>query len=147
MDIRVGGGKLVYTYAKGVKVYGCRYPDEAIGDTGGAIFVGTEGRIAVDREHLVAYPASIFNHPLDRAGVQLYQSNDHATNFLDCIRSRRSTICNAETAHRAMSVPLLGGIAEQLNRPLRWDPRGECFPADATANRLLSVSLREPWCL
>jgi predicted dehydrogenase len=140
-------GKLAYKYANGVTVYGCRYPDEAIGDSGGAIFVGTEGRIAVDREHLVSYPDTILKQPLGTETVPLYQSTDHATNFLECVRSRRPTICAAETAHRAMSVILVGGIAETLHRPLRWDPKRESFPGDAEANRQLSVALRAPWTL
>jgi predicted dehydrogenase len=140
-------GKLAYTYAHGVTVYGCRYPGEPIGDTGGAIFVGTEGRIAVDREHLAAYPETIFKQPLPADGVQLYHATDHATNFLECVRTRRPTICEAETAHRAMSVILVGGIAETLRRPLRWDPARETFPGDREANRQLGVALRAPWTL
>jgi hypothetical protein len=39
---------------------------------------------------------------------------------------------------------LLAGIAEQLKRPLKWDPKTERFDDDA-ANRLLSVAYRAPW--
>jgi hypothetical protein len=46
-----------------------------------------------------------------------------------------------------MSVILVGGIAEALHRPLRWDPKRESFPGDAEANRQLSVALRAPWTL
>jgi predicted dehydrogenase len=138
-------GKPAYKYASGVTVYGCPYPGEPIGGSGGAIFVGTAGRIAVDREHLASYPDSILKQPLVKETVPLYHSSDHATNFLECVRSRRPPICDAETAHRAMSVILVGGIAEQLNRPLLWNPQLESFPDDAAANRLCSVALRAPW--
>jgi phosphatidylserine decarboxylase len=77
--------------------------------------------------------------------VHLYKSNSHSENFLDCVRTRQRTICDAQTAHRAMSVILVGGIAEQLKRPLKWDPQREQFLSDPEANRMLSVAQREPW--
>ncbi|MCX5675143.1 MAG: Gfo/Idh/MocA family oxidoreductase [Planctomycetota bacterium] len=138
-------GKLALRYASGVVVYGCPYPGEKVGGQGGAIFVGTEGRLAVDRDWLVSYPPQVLQQPPGPADVHLYKSNDHSGNFLDCIRSRKPAICDAETAHRAMSVILVGGIAEQLKRPLKWDPASERFPGDAEADRLRSVALRPPW--
>ncbi len=138
-------GKLAYRYANGVTVYGCPYPGEKIGGQGGAIFVGTEGRIAVDRDWLVSYPPKILERPLGPADVHLYNSNDHSSNFLECIRTRRPTISDAETAHRAMSVLLVGGVAEKLGRPLKWDPAAERFPGDAEADRMLAVAMRPPW--
>jgi hypothetical protein len=138
-------GKLAYKYASGVVVYGCPYPGEKIGGQGGCIFVGTEGRIAVDRDALVSYPAKILQQPLGPNDVHLYKSNDHSSNFLDCVRTRKLTTCNAEVAHRAISILLLGGVAETLKRPLKWDPQKEEFLNDAEANRLRSVAMREPW--
>ena len=138
-------GKLALRYANGVVVYGCPYPGEKIGGQGGAIFAGTEGRIAVDRDWLVSYPPKILEQPLGPADTHLYKSIDHSSNFLECVRSRRRTISDAETAHRAMSVILVGGIAENLRLPLRWDPAAERFAGSAMANQMLSVALRPPW--
>jgi len=138
-------GKLAYKYANGVVVYGCPYPGEKVGGTGGGTFVGTEGRIAVDRENLVSYPSKILQQPLGYNDVHLYKSDSHADNFLDCVRTRKRTICDAETAHRAMSVLLLGGIFQKLNRTLKWDPQRERFINDPEADRMLSVAMREPW--
>ena len=53
-----------YRYANGVVVHSIGYPGEPVGDEGGACFVGTEGRIAVDRTNIVSYPASILKEPL-----------------------------------------------------------------------------------
>ena len=49
-----------YRYSNGVQVHSTSYPGEPVGDVGGACFVGTEGRIAVDRDNIVSYPAT---HP------------------------------------------------------------------------------------
>jgi hypothetical protein len=138
-------GKLAMRYSSGVVVYGCPYPGEKVGGSGGGTFVGAEGRIAVDREWLVSYPPKILEQPLGPNDVHLYKSNSHSGNFLDCVRTRQRTICDAETSHRAMSVILVGGIAEQLKRPLKWDPHREEFLNDPEANRMLSVTPREPW--
>ena len=138
-------GKLAMRYSSGVVVYGCPYPGEKVGGSGGGTFVGTDGRIAVDREWLVSYPPKILEQPLGPNDVHLYKSNSHSGNFLDCVRTRQRTICDGETAHRAMSVILVGGIAEQLKRPLKWDPHREEFVNDPEANRMLSVAPREPW--
>jgi hypothetical protein len=40
---------------------------------------------------------------------------------------------------------LLGGVAKQLKRTLRWDPVAEQFIADEEANRMLSMAKRPPW--
>jgi hypothetical protein len=77
--------------------------------------------------------------------VRLYRSDSHSGNFLRCVRTRQRTICDAETAHRAASALLLGGIERTLHRPLKWDPRRERFVGDDEANRLLSAAKRPPW--
>jgi len=137
-------GRLAMRYANGVVVYGSPYPGERVGGSGGATFVGTEGRIAVDRENLVAYPSSLLE-PLGPGDVHLYTNDSHSGNFLDCVRTRKRPICDAETAHRAASTLLLGGIEQLLKRPLTWDPRRERFVNDEEANRLLSAAKRSPW--
>ena len=52
----------------------------------------------------------------------VYHSTSHGGNFLECVRTRQRTIADIETAHRANSVLLLGGIAGHLKRTLKWDP-------------------------
>ena len=135
----------VLRYENGVAVHACAFPDEPVGDVGGACFVGTEGRIAVDRDRLVADPPGILEQPLGPEDTRLYESNSHSGNFLDAIRTRKRTICDVETAHRSMSLVLLAGIAMQLKRTLAWDPVKERFPADEEANRLLSYARRPGW--
>ena len=75
----------------------------------------------------------------------VYHSNSHSGNFLECVRTRQPTICNAESTHRASSLLLLGGIAMKLGRTLKWDPVREEFPDAPDANRLLTLTAREPW--
>jgi hypothetical protein len=136
-----------YKYASGVVVYGKAYPGERVGGDGGACFVGTAGRIAVDRDALVSDPPDIVREPLRPDEAHLYYSPSHAGNFLECIRTRKRPICDADIAHRAASALLLGGVAKQLKRTLKWDPQAEQFVKDDEANRMLSIAKRPPWCI
>ena len=145
VEIFMEGDRSCYKYADGVIVYGKAYPGEPIGGDGGAVFVGTHGRIAVDRDGLVSDPPDIVREPLRPDETHVYYSASHSGNFLDCIRTRKKTICDADIAHTSASALLLGGVAKQLKRTLRWDPTAEQFINDDEANRMLSAAKRPPW--
>jgi predicted dehydrogenase len=135
----------VLRFANGVTLHACPHPTEKVGAVGGNCYVGTEGYIAVDRENIVANPASILNIQLKPTDERVYESKSHAGNYLECVRTRKRPICDAETAHRSMSLCLLAGIASQLKRTIAWDPEKEIFPKDEQANRLLSYARRPGW--
>jgi hypothetical protein len=132
-------------YANGVTVYGKAYAGEPIGGDGGAVLVGSQGRIAVDRNAIISDPARIVREPLRPGEVHLYRSDSHSGNFLECVRTRKRPISDADIAHRAASALLLGGVVKQLGRTLKWDPRREEFTGDDEANRMLSIAQRAPW--
>ncbi len=134
-----------YHYANGVVVHSSAYPDERVGGEGGAVLVGSAGRIAVDRSNIVSYPDAILREPLRATDQRVYRADNHAANFLEGIRTRRPTICEPDTAVYAMNAILIGGIALILKRTLRWDPVKAEFLADPEANRLLSYTPRPPW--
>jgi predicted dehydrogenase len=145
VEMTLADGAVHWHFANGVVVHGCPYPGEAVGSDGGACFVGTEGRINVDRDNLIADRPRILSEPLGPEAKRVYHSTSHSGNFLECIRTRQQTICDIETAHRAASMLLLGGLALQLGRRLQWDPQAERFINDDEANRLLAISTRTPW--
>jgi predicted dehydrogenase len=138
-------GQIHYHYTNGVVVHSQEYPGERVGSDGGACFVGTEGRIVVDRANIVSYPASILKEPLHPNDTRVYHANSHSGNFLECVRTRQLTICNPETAMYTMNAILVGGIALALQRAVKWDPVKLEFVGDAEANRLLSYAARPPW--
>ena len=134
-----------YRYSNGVVVHSSGYPGERIGGEGGACFVGTEGRIAVERANIASYPSSILKQPLRPEDERVYHVTSHSGNFLDCIRTRRQTICHPETAAYTINAILIGGISLALQRNVKWDPLKGEFPGDDQANRLLSYTARPPW--
>ncbi|MFI5379624.1 MAG: Gfo/Idh/MocA family protein [Tepidisphaerales bacterium] len=141
-------------YANGVEVICGPYPDRTIGlgagvnfpGEGGCVFVGTEGKIAVDRQVLLTNPVDILRKPLKPDDVHLdAPGGSHSGNFLHCVRTRGRTICNIDSSYRAAILMLLPDIARRLGRTLKWDPQKEQFVGDAEANRLLSLPYRAPW--
>ncbi len=109
------------------------------------LFVGTKGKVEVGRGHLRTWPDTLKDVKIGNDEVRLYESNDHKGNFLDCVRTRRRTICDVEIGRHSIIVCHLGNIAYWLNRPLKWDPAREVFVGDDEANRLLSRPMRSPW--
>ena len=144
IEIGLEDNVITYHYANGVVLHGCP-PSGEPWRQGGAYFEGTDGKINVHRDYFEVDPPEIAQRPLKPDDAHLNKSNSHSGNFLECIRSRQRTICHAESTHRAISVMLLGGIAEVLKRPLKWDPKQEQFTNDAEANRMLTVAMRPPW--
>jgi hypothetical protein len=141
----VESGRSNYRYGNGVVVFGKPYPGEKIGGNGGACFVGTNGRIAVDRDDLVSDPPDIVREPLRPSEVHLYRAESHSGNFLECVRTRKKPICDADIAHHSVNALLVSGVAKQLNRSVKWDPVREEFPGDEEANRLRTIAKRAPW--
>ncbi|MCI0627309.1 MAG: Gfo/Idh/MocA family oxidoreductase [Acidobacteria bacterium] len=70
---------------------------------------------------------------------------DHARNFLDCVRSRKTCNCDIETGHRSTSAALLGNIALRTNSVIEWDSANERVTNHSKANDLLSYRYRSPW--
>jgi len=126
------------TYANGVRVI-CK--------TGGSNtrFEGSDGRVDVKRGGLETEPESLKEETIGPDEIHLYKSRDHVQNFLDCVRTRKEPICNAEVGHRSSSLCHLGNIAMLLGRRLRWDPQRERFIGDSEANRMCWRPMRSPW--
>lgn len=133
MDIR-------YRYANGEEIH-C-----VTGTGSGDIcFEGTEGVLWVSRERLRTQPESIARSVIGPNEVHLYKSVEHHENFLDCVRSRKQPITNAEIGHRSSTVCHLGNIAMLTGDRLTWDPQKEVFVNNDQANRLCNRSLRTTW--
>jgi predicted dehydrogenase len=128
---------LKFTYANGVAMYH--------GGPSGCTFVGTNGLLYVDRGVIQSQPEGILKDPLPEGAKRVYHATDHRGNWLECVRSRKETICPAEVGHSSATVCQLANIGYWLRRPLSWDPRAERFVGDDEANKLVSREMRAPW--
>jgi predicted dehydrogenase len=132
-----GNVGLKFTYANGVQMFH--------GGPSGCTFTGSGGLIYVDRGQLHSFPASILTPRKGEKLVTLYEANNHRRNWLDCIKSRKPTICPAEVGHRTNTVCQLANIGYWLRRNLTWDPAKEQFVDDPAANKLVDREMRSPW--
>ena len=131
------GRGVKYIYANGVEMIH--------GDSGGVLFIGTEGKILVNRGKFEATPAKLGEDPLPDNAIRLYNSYSHGKDFLDCMRSRKKPICDVEIGCRSVTVCHLGNIAYWTGKRLRWDPVKEVFLGDEGANKWLDRDVRGPW--
>jgi len=117
--------------------------------TGNVQFEGTEGRIKVSREQLVATPNSLLTTLLGPDEIRLGPEGGgtHMGVWLDCVRARNAKGLNApvDVGHRSATLCHLANIAMELQRELTWDPEAEQFIDDDEANRLRRRPMREPW--
>jgi predicted dehydrogenase len=150
-----GAFDVKYTYANGVELH-CHSDGE-----NGVKFTGTDGFVFISRgriEYNVGGEVLVNPLPKDGKGVdiyskfqpgslsvKLYESPGHHDNWIECIKSRKTCICDFEVGHRSATVCHLGNIAIRLGRELTWDPAAEKFVNDDAANRFLSRPMRAPW--
>ena len=114
---------------------------------GGATWYGEKGWINVDRGRLEASDPKILQEVIGANEIQIYKSENHWQNFIDCVRSRKETIAPIEVAYRAISVALLGEIAMTTGQKIQWDPEKQEIIGNPMASRLLSRPYRQPWSL
>lgn len=126
-----------FIYANGVEMIH--------GQSGGVLFIGTEGKILVNRGKFEATPESLAAEPLGPNAVRLYNSYSHTKDFLDCVRSRKRPICDVEIGCRSVTVCHLGNLAYWNHRRLKWDPVKERFVGDEEANQWLDRPKRGGW--
>jgi predicted dehydrogenase len=101
-------------------------------------FQGTQGTIGVSRDDVIeSDPPELFSRALRGNDVHLYASDDHHTDFFNCVRTRQRPISDVETGHRSATICHLNAMAAQLGRALRWDPTKEEILGDPVAARML----------
>jgi predicted dehydrogenase len=113
----------------------------------GATFIGSEGRIFVDRNKITSEPKEVVQIQIGDNDVHLYKAQGHHQNFLDCVKSRELPICDVEIGHRSATVCHLGNLALRLNRKITWDPSAEQIVGDAEASTWLERPRRAPYTL
>jgi predicted dehydrogenase len=133
-----------HTYANGISVL----RDHPITGRHMIQFVGTDGEVMVSRNGLIdTKPVDLARAPLGPNDIHLYESDSHSDNWLECIRTRKKTICDAQIGHRTGTICQLSGIAERLGRPIRWDPAKEEILDDPEASRWIDRPRRAPYLL
>ena len=112
----------------------------------GIQFIGTEGRIYVDRGKIGFAPEELEDVKFTDNDVKLYESNDHHQDWFNGIRNHTRPICDVEVGCRSVTVCHLCNIAYWTNKEIHWDPKREVITNNEEANKLLDRKQRAPYC-
>lgn len=95
---------------------------EVRSDFRGTRITGENGWIHVDRGKLEASDREMLrNVPADFDT----RPPGHVQDFVNCVRSRKQPVSDAEGSHRAASFGQLAIVALDTRQPLQWDPQAE----------------------
>jgi glucose-fructose oxidoreductase len=110
-----------------------------------ATITGDRGRIWLSRGGLRAEPQSLLQEKIGPNEVRLCDSRNHMGNYIDCVRSRRTTVAPVEAAVLSDNITQLSMIAILTGRKIRWDAQRETILDDPAASQLLNRAMRSPW--
>jgi predicted dehydrogenase len=115
----------------------------------GTKWIGTDGWVWVDRSDKFECSNAEWQKtkqlPDSLSHVHLYNSTNHHRNFLDCVKSRKTTITPVDVAHHSAIPGHLGLISMLVGRKISWDWQSEKIIDDAEASKLLTRDYRAPW--
>jgi predicted dehydrogenase len=114
------------------------------GDRGpglGAIFIGENGKIEINRNRVASNPADIVRVPENPGPNHRAESAYHIENWIECIKSRQRCTADIEIGQRSATLCHLVNIVRQvglMGQKLNWDPTVERFTNCDDANKLLN---------
>ncbi|MBI1387158.1 MAG: gfo/Idh/MocA family oxidoreductase [bacterium] len=140
VKIKVQGGVTVdFRGAESAEEWKKKYNDDS---DHGTAFEGTDGWVYVRRGKIDANPKSLLDAKIQRP---LYVSDNHVDNFLDCVRSRKETVCPIGTAVKSDVLCHISDIAIRREEKLLFDSERETFIGNQEANKRLMRPMRRPW--
>ncbi len=123
----------------------------------GITFYGTDGKLYVNRGKFELWIGSekkadstakldaVIAEYLGGKAERVYTSIDHHRNWLECIRSRKPPVAEAEIGARSVTVCHLVNLAYYHGQHMNWDPKAETFAGGAGDPKWLDVAYRSPW--
>ncbi|MDO9552650.1 Gfo/Idh/MocA family protein [Rhodonellum sp.] len=135
----MNGKPLTYQYTTGVEMVVGAFD----GPTQAVKFVGEKGWIQVSRGKFAASDETL-NPIMERPNLGF---PPHLFDFIDSVQKRRDPMVPVEIGHSTCIVCTLGNIANELQRPLVWDPKTETFPEDWEASTKLHYNYEKAFTL
>jgi predicted dehydrogenase len=136
-------------------------PERHWTDLWGARFVGEKGTLNVttigyeftpfgggprEGSHMLAKGGDLQNLDASLFGSQMADvQRAHVMDFMNARNTRSRPVADVEEGHISTACCILANIAQELDRPLRYDPATRTVVGDAEATRRLSRSYRAPW--
>jgi predicted dehydrogenase len=112
----------------------------------GAIFIGTEGRVLVDRRGWTITDKA--GNPVEKP-MGTPRVGDHPDDWLTCIRTRQQPRSDIASMHATTTVCHLANLAYLAGGAIDWDPVKESVTNNKKAMDLLPYrrEYRKPWSL
>jgi len=110
----------------------------------GVFFHGTEGWIGAHWGWATSN-TKLWKVPFKSNDERLEVSPKHNRNFIDCVKSRKQTMCPVEMAIRCDTICHLTNVAARTGRVMRWDPKTEEIIGDEEASRMITRPYRRQW--
>jgi hypothetical protein len=140
---------------------GSPIPERHWSDQWGARFIGQHGTLNLTmleyaftpkdggpREgvHMLSKSGDLNNVDFKQGGNPYTETeNRHVLDFLQARENHSRPVADIEEGHISTACCVLANLAQQLGRPLRYDPKTRTVPGDAEATRLLARPYRGPW--
>ena len=147
MVTRLSNGVKLVLFRKAGSVWEpCEFWTGACGER----FVGADGWVGAADGYAkpdVSSPALLNDYKpvLAKYSERTQRPMDHVRDFLNCIRSRGTTVGNPKLMFQSMSICLAADICEKLRRSLKFDLSKAEFIDDAEANHLRDRVMRAPY--
>jgi predicted dehydrogenase len=119
------------------------------GDRGpglGAIFVGEQGKIEINRNKIASNPKELVRADGNPGPNQRPETAYHIENWIKCVKDRKKCNADIEIGQRATTLCYLVNIVREVGRvgeSLQWDPAAERFSNSDEANQLLDRPRRK----
>jgi predicted dehydrogenase len=113
----------------------------------GVTFFGSEGWVYVKRGGFAASNPEWTKRGFNPGSVEVYESNNHEKNFLDCVISRKPTITPVEVSHRSVTPGhiALAMVAVGRRIKVRWDPKTQQTTNEQVMKLLRQEGDEIPW--
>lgn len=117
----------------------------------GLAFIGEKGTIVTDRNSYQVLPEWDDEKKAQKTGPKSFKEGkeshaEHARNFLDCIKSRKTPVCPPELGRVAALHAHIPNICARTGEPvLFWDDANSRFTNSEKANGLVKPEYRAPW--
>jgi predicted dehydrogenase len=137
--------KMDHQTAKGVVM---KYLPYKWRDGDGVVFHGTKGWIGDFTGGGGSFYASdmkILKTKFTDQHERVYYSNNHHGNFIDCVKSRKETVCPVEMAIRCDTICHMVNVAVKTGREITWDPKTEQVVGDTEAAKMITRPYRKEW--
>jgi predicted dehydrogenase len=111
----------------------------------GVKFWSDDAWIEVRRGRYEASDDSLLPPPKEDTGdaVPYETATPHLLDFIAALRENRDPFVPIETGHKTASLGILGNIATDFARPLKWNPQTESFINDTDAEKCLHRQYRD----